>query len=219
MRTACICLAVLTALPPLGLWAQEIAPLKAQQIWDACPDHARVTPKKARKALIFNTPSHIEKDPHRGYCSPYGAAAMQALGEKTKAFEPVVSNDQWLLMPENLKQFDVLICNNTAGEWATPGDELMRKLGQSDVKAVETVLRKSILDWVNAGGGVVAYHYAAGAIRTWPEFYGLLGGRCGGHAWNREMGFQVEEPDHPLVAAFGGKGFRQREETLQFTEP
>lgn len=217
MKTAPISLAVLVALLSSGLHADEIPAGKAGQIRQACPAAPRVVPKKARKALIFNTPSFVTKDPHGG--NPYGRVAMKSLGEKTGAFEPVVSNDQWLLMPENLKQFDVLILNNTAGEWATPGEELMKKLGRTDVKAVEAELRQGILDWVTAGGGVVAYHFALGAIRTWLEFNELLGGKNGGHAWDREMAFQIEEPDHPLVAAFGGKGFRQREETFQFAAP
>jgi len=219
MRTAPFSLTVLLALLSSALHGQEIPADKAQQIRDACPALPRVTPKKPRKALIFNTPSFVTKDPHKGYCSPYGAAAMKSLGEKTRAFEPVASNDQWLLMPENLKQFDVIIFNNTAGEWATPGDELMKKLDRTDVKAAQSELRQGILDWVKAGGGVVAYHFALGAIRTWPEFNELFGGKNGGHAWDREMAFQIEEPEHPLVAAFGGKGFRQSEETFQFAAP
>ena len=72
MRTAPISLAVLVALLSPGLHAQEIPANRAHQIREACPDAPRVAPKKARKALIFDTPSFVKKDPHAGYCSPYG---------------------------------------------------------------------------------------------------------------------------------------------------
>jgi hypothetical protein len=47
----------------------------------------------------------------------------------------------------------------------------------------------------------------------------LLGARFWGHPWNEEVGVKVDEPDHPLVAAFDGKGFRIKEEIFQFNDP
>jgi hypothetical protein len=65
----------------------------------------------------------------------------------------------------------------------------------------------------------VAYHYANGANRHWPEFNEMLRARSAGHPWNEEVGIKVEEPEHPLVAAFGGKDFRLAEEIFVFTAP
>jgi type 1 glutamine amidotransferase len=175
--------------------------------------------------LVFNTPDHLypEKDPHAGYCVPYGSYAMQALGEKSGAYKPVVTGDLAMFLPENLRRFDAVVLNNTAGPWITPSDADMqraefRKHG-ADKDAVEQVLRKSLLDYLAAGGGLMAIHFATGANQHWPEFHELLGGRFAGHPWNEEVGIKVDEPDHPLVAAFDGKNFRLADEIYQYSDP
>jgi len=218
------CMALLIALAAVGSAVGQDIPIpkhRARQIEAAAPARPRVKPRKPRRVLIFNTPGHLlAKDPHKGYCTPYGCHAMKTLGTKTGAYEPVSSDDVAVFLPESLKRFDAIILNNAAGDWITPSDEAMGKLkSRGDRKAVEALLRKSILEWVHRGGGVVAYHFAMGANRNWPEFGVLLGGRIAGHPWNEDVGIQVEEPTHPLVAAFGGKGFRLHEEIFQYREP
>lgn len=87
------------------------------------------------------------------------------------------------------------------------------------MKAVETVLRNSLLGFVRDGGGLMAIHYAIGGNRNWPEFADLLGAAYNGHPWNEEVGIKLDEPNHPLVAAFAGKKFRLAEESFQFKSP
>ena len=66
----------------------------------------------------------------------------------------------------------------------------------------------------------MAFHYAIGANRHWPALHEMLGATCGGHPWNEEVGITVEEPGHPLAAAFEGKKtFRLAEEIFQFLDP
>ena len=65
----------------------------------------------------------------------------------------------------------------------------------------------------------MAYHHSIGGNNHWPEFIELLGASYWGHPWNEEVGVKLDEPDHPLVAAFGGKSFRIAEEIFQFNEP
>jgi type 1 glutamine amidotransferase len=128
-----------------------------------------------------------------------------------------------MFLPENVRRFDAIVLNNTSGAWITPSDADMerpefRRHG-ADRDSVEQVLRKSLLDRVSGGGGLVATHFATGANRHWPEFLELLGGNFCGHPWNEEVGIKVVEPDHPLVAAFGGKDFRLADEIYQFSDP
>lgn len=207
-----------------GMAVEEIPPPRQKQIWAAAPEKARVAPKKPRRVLIFNTPDHLyANDPHKGYCVPYGSYAVKALGEKTGAFQPVVSGDLAMYLPENIRQLDAVVLNNTCGPWITPTDadlerDAFRKHG-ADKAAVEQVLRKSLLDYVSGGGGIVAYHFASGANRHWKEFHELLGATFTGHPWNEEVGVAVEEPDHPLVAALAGKDFRLADEIYQFGDP
>ena len=193
---------------------------QAVRIRAAIPTKARVTLKKPRRVMIWNTP-FMDNCPHKGYCVPQAEYAMKLLGEKTGAFEPVVSDDVAMYLPGNLKKFDVIIMNNSNGQWIRPTEGDMERLKEygSDQDAVEKLLRKSLLEWVWRGGGIVAYHHAIGGNTHWPEFQELLGMAYWGHPWNEEVGIKLDEPDHPLLAAFGGKDFRLADEIFQFNEP
>ena len=198
----------------------QLTKQQAERIRAAAPEKARVAPKKPRRVLIWNTP-FMEQSPHKGYSIPQAEYAMKLLGERTGAFEPVVSDDVAMYLPENLKKFDAIIMNNSNGRWIRPTDEDMvrlRKYGP-DADAVERLLRKSLLDWVSGGGGIVAYHHAVGGNTHWPEFLEMLGAAYWGHPWHEEVGVKLDEPGHPLLAAFKGKNFRLTEEIFQFRDP
>jgi len=208
----------------LSARAQEIPPHQAQRIEEAIAEKPRVIPQRPRRVLIFVTPKHLmDRDPHKGYCIPYGTHALKTLGEKTGAFEPVVSQDLVHFLPENLQRFDAVMLNNTSGRWITPTSEDMQReefrRHSTDAAAVEKVLQQSLLDYVNQGGGLAALHFAIGANPHWPEFQQLLGARYAGHPWNEEVAVKLDDPGHPLTSAFGGKGFKITEEIYQFAEP
>ena len=198
----------------------QLTSRQAERIADAVPQKARVTPKKPRRVLIWNTP-FMDKCPHKGYCVPQAEHAMKLLGEMTGAFEPVVSDDVAMYLPENLKRFDAIIFNNSNGPWIRPTEQDMHKFKDrgSDPESVEKLLRRSLLDWVSNGGGIAAYHHAVGGNTHWDEFQDLLGVRYWGHPWNEEVGIKLDEPDHPLLAVFEGKDFRLADEIFQFNDP
>jgi type 1 glutamine amidotransferase len=193
---------------------------QAEQISGAIPKKARAVPKKPRRVLIWNTP-FMDKCPHKGYCVPQAQHAMKLLGLRTGAFEPVASDDVAMYLPQNLKRFDAIIFNNSNGPWIRPTQKDMDKVSAfgSDQDEIEKVLRQSLLDWVSQGGGIAAYHHAVGGNTHWPEFQELLGAGYWGHPWNEEVGIKLDEPDHPLLAAFQGEDFRLADEIFQFREP
>jgi type 1 glutamine amidotransferase len=210
----------------VGAAADELPAHRQEAIRQAAPAASRVPPRAPRRVLIWVTPAHLmEEDPHQGYCLPYGTCALTALGEKSGAFTPVVSNDQTILLPQALRQFDAIVLWNAAGPWITPAPDTLpafrARVGdaQATVESVEAILRKSFLDFVSAGGGVVGLHFAIAGNPGWSEFHELLGGTFAGHPWNEEVGIRVEEPSHPLLAAFGGRDFRLADEIYQFGKP
>jgi|GEM_PF-298666 len=215
--------------PPSGLAgaaASELPAHRREAIAQAAPAAPRVPPRAPRRVLIWITPAHLmDKDPHKGYCLPFGTCALQALGEKSGAFVPVVSNDQALLLPDRLREFAAIVLWNTAGPWITPAAEAMPafrarlKDETASANTVETLLRTTFLDFVRTGGGVVAMHFAIAGNPGWTEFHELLGGNFTGHPWNEEVGIRVEEPSHPLLAAFGGQDFRLADEIYQVGKP
>jgi type 1 glutamine amidotransferase len=198
----------------------QLTAQQAERIRAAIPEKAPVAAKKHRRVLVWNTP-FMEKSPHKGYCIPQAEYAMKLLGERTGAFEPVISDDVVMYLPENLEQFDAVIINNSNGPWIRPTEKDMEKLKAHgpDQDTVEQLLRRSLLEWVRQGGGIVAYHHAVGGNTHWPEFQELLGAAYWGHPWHEEVGVKLDEPDHPLLAAFEGKDFRLTEEIFQFRDP
>jgi len=200
---------------------QDVPEHRARQIREAAPARPTVPPRKSRRVLVWITPPHLmPKDPHKGYNIPYAACALRTIGEKTGAFEALVSDDLAHFRPDRLKAFDAIALCNASGPWITPSDEAMERLKDlGDKAAAEAALRKSFLDFVSDGGGLFAFHYAIGGNGHWKEFRELLGGTFDGHPWNEEVGIKLDEPDHPLVAAFGGKNFRLADEIFQFKEP
>jgi len=198
----------------------QLTDQQAKRIRQALPKSARVVPKKARRVLIWNTP-FMDECPHKGYCVPQAEYAMRMLDKKTGAFKAVVSDDVALYRSGTIEQFDAIIMNNSNGPWIRPTVEDMPKFQAygTDIDAVEKVLRRSLLDYVSNGGGIVAYHHAIGGNTHWPEFQKLIGAGYWGHPWNEEVGIKLDDPTHPLMATFEGKGFRLADEIFQFKEP
>ena len=197
---------------------------QARKIEAAAPAKPTVAPARPRRVLVWNTPAHLmEKDPHKGYCIPYGTAAFETIGRKSGAYEPVVTDDLAAFLPDRLRGIDAIVLNNSSGPWITPTAADMerpefREAG-ADAAAVEEKLRRSLLDFVTGGGGLVFIHYAVAANRHWPGFAELAGAKFTGHPWNEEIGVKVDEPSHPLVAAFGGKDFRIADEIYEYGDP
>jgi type 1 glutamine amidotransferase len=214
----------------VGPWAATAAlaevPLQQARQIRAAAEQVKpsAAPRKARTVLIWNTPPHLmDRDPHKGYCIPYGEEAFRAIGEASGAFTPVVSDDLSVFAPEDLRRFDAIVLNNASGAWITPTaadleKPALRKLGSS-AEEVEAALRQGFVDYLRGGGGVVCVHFAIAANRQWPEFKQILGATFTGHPWTEEVGVAIEEPDHPLAAAFGGKDFRIADEIYEYGPP
>jgi hypothetical protein len=59
--------------------------------------------------------------------------------------------------------------------------------------------------------------------RTWERglIYVMIGGTHHGHAWwaHQTVPVKLDDPSHPLCAAFGGKGFDVQDDIYYFTTP
>jgi hypothetical protein len=74
---------------------------------------------------------------------------------------------------------------------------------------------------VDSGKGLIGVHAATDNFYDWPEGASMVGGLFSGHPWGGggTWAFKIDEPDHPLTRAFGGKGFKLRDEIYQFKDP
>ena len=193
--------------------ASEIAKMQA-----AAPEKPRVSPVKAHKLLVFS-----RSWGYKHTARPFGAKAIEIMGKKTGAYEPVLAEeDDSLFEPQNLKQFDAIVLNNTNEEIFLP--ENFDKLPadqQAKAKERDEMLRKSFADFVRNGGGLAVIHAGVASFRKWPEFGEIMGARFENHPWGAgsTVVLKIEEPQHPLTAAFKEPYFIVTDEIYQLADP
>ena len=196
---------LLCFIPPL-LRAQELPEADRQQVDAALPAAAAAKPLKPRRLLIFCLNVN-----YGGHASiPTANYAFTRMGQKTGAFETVVSNDPQVFERSNLRQFDAVFFNNTVGNCFT-----------------DPALRQNLADFVYAGGGLMGVHGTSvaftqwpGAKEDWPEFGLMIGGRGANHrAADEHVFVKLDDLASPLVAAFGGNGFDYRSEFFRVHDP
>lgn len=167
-----------------------------QKIRDAAPGEASGKPAKPRRVLIFSSCPGFKHE-----SIPWGVAALRILGEKSGAYEPVVSDDPAVFEKESLKGFGAVVFNNNCGD-AIP----------------EQRHRDNLLAFVHDGGGFVAIH--CGSDAKWEGYGEMLGASAINHPWNADetATIRVEEPSHPVVKSFGGDRVVLNEEIYQYDD-
>ncbi|MHC4431578.1 MAG: ThuA domain-containing protein [Planctomycetota bacterium] len=188
-----------------GVLKGEITDDELQKIRQAVPRRAAAKPIKPRKLLVFNRAQGLV---HTSI--PYATKAIQLMAERTGAFEVVVSEDMSIFNAEGLEPFDAICFNNS------------NRMDFSD-----PAKRKSLMDFVCNGKGIVGIHAATTNFSSakpvggvdWSDGARLLGGIFAGHNWRSGQGqwaVKIDDPAHPLNAAFGGRGFKIADEIYQF---
>jgi len=177
----------------------------ARAIEAAMPEKPFVAPARPRKLLIYGRkPTH----PMSVACC---IKAIETMGKKTGAFEAVASGDPLVFLPENLKQFDAVLMNNTHEQHPMLPINF-NKLSADQKAAVrerEPTLQKSLLDFVAGGKGIVGIH---GAVATsWKEYLDMMGGSYGGH-FTTNVWVKRDEPSHPVCAPLNGQSFQLYDE-------
>jgi type 1 glutamine amidotransferase len=202
----------LDAAEATGPTAEEL-----RKIASAVPAKANATPAKPRRLLVFTL--------CRGYVHasiPYGARAVELMGERTGAFKATISDDIAWFEPEKLKQFDGICLVSALGELFLPADfDKLSADKQAEARQTDTRLKRVLLEYLRSGGGLAGIHGASYAFYQWPEFGEALGGLFDSHPWNatEKIAIKIDEPSHPVVAVFQGVGFEIIDEGYQFKDP
>jgi type 1 glutamine amidotransferase/uncharacterized RmlC-like cupin family protein len=177
-----------------------------QKIKDAIPDTAAARPRRARSLLVFTRAKGLVHS-----SIPYATKALELMAEKTGAFSIVVSDDMSIFNPESLEPFDAICFNNS-----------------NRMDFTDPAMRKSLMDFVRSGKGVVGIHAATTNFSSkrpvggvdWPEAAEMIGGIFAGHHWRSGQGewaIKIDEPDHPLNVAFKGRGFKIADEIYMYS--
>jgi len=199
------CLSLL-AVAAQGQSPEKLRDLKAeeiQKIENAVPAKPTVQPAKPRKILVF---WRCEGFFHTSI--PVVNEALKIMGKKTGAYEVTVCTDDYsIFTPEKLAQFDAVCLNNTTHLKFDPKETPERC--------------NALMDFVKSGKGIIGVHAATDNFYDWPEGMEMMGGKFTGHPWGGggTWAIKIDEPDHPLMAAFKGKGFKINDEIYRTDPP
>ena len=154
-----------------------------------------VKPKAPRKVLVV-----YRCDGFRHRCIPVANKMLELLAARSGAFEATFTDKMDVFDTERLARFDAILFNNTTRLKFTTNEQ-----------------RKALIDFVRAGKGVIGLHAASDNFYDFPEAAAMLGGMFDGHPWGAGGTWVVklDESDHPLNAAFGGRNFEIKDEIYQ----
>ena len=199
------CLSLLAS-PVQAVSPEKLRDLKAeevQKIENAVPAKPTVQPAGPRKILVF---WRCEGFFHTSI--PVVNEALKIMGRKTGAYEVAVCTDDYsIFTSEKLSQFDAVCLNNTTNLKFNPSETPERC--------------KALMDFVKSGKGLIGIHAATDNFYDWPEGMEMMGGKFTGHPWTGggTWAIKIDEPDHPLTAAFKGKGFKINDEIYRTDPP
>lgn len=169
------------------------------KITKAVPEKPSAKPKKERNVLVFSLCQGFKHG-----CIPVADKCLEIMGEKSGAYKATFSTDMNVFTEENLKQYDVLVFNNS-----------------TNLKFENEDHRKALMNFVKSGKGIVGIHAASDNFNNFPEAAEMIGGQFDGHPWGAggTWGVQVEDPENPINAAFEGKNFKIKDEIYQIKGP
>jgi hypothetical protein len=198
----CLSLPVSTLRAQSPAKLREVTADEIQKIEKAMPTRSTVSPAKPRKLLVF---WRCEGFFHTSI--PVVNKALEIMGKKTGAFDVVTTDDYSVFTAEKLKQFDAVCLNNTTGLKFDPKETPERC--------------EALMDFVKSGKGIVGVHAATDNFNQWPEGQEMMGGKFTGHPWGSggTWAIKIDEPEHPLMKAFKGKGFKINDEIYRTDPP
>jgi uncharacterized protein len=177
---------------------------------------------KNRRVLVYG----ISFGPHRTTIRT-AQQVFKLLGEKTGAFEAVVSDDLATFEPDKLKQFDAVIFANTTGEvFCRPADkDQFNALSADEKRKQEEIaarLVKNLDDYVRSGGGFMGIHAAADTLKNQKAYGDMIGAVFSQHPWGPKetVMIKVEDPNDALArGVFEKDEFKFNDEIYEFREP
>lgn len=206
------------ALRPKG---GQLPPGATDKIVAALPKSAIAKPKKARRMLVFSKTNGF-----RHASIETGKYLLSEMGEKTGAFETVISDDLAEFTADRLKTYDVVCFLSTTGNVFLPHKKEMAKLSaeeKSKAQDLEKICKKNLMEFVKNGGGFVGIHAATDTCYEWKEYGRMINGYFDGHPWNSKTPVSIKvEPGqekHPIVAMLDGQNLEFKEEIYQLKDP
>ena len=197
--------------------AQSLEEVTLDQAWKdkihaIAPSKTTFPFAKKKKVLVFSL--------HTGFnhwVRPHTEEMVKIIGEKSGAFSVSSSKDLSVIESKNLKQYDVLVLNNTNSKpdyrnlfWDQLKIESNADSATIMKKALE--LENNIKKFVENGGGLLILHGGNTMLNNSWDFSRLIGGSFDYHPPQQAIQVRLENPQHPLVQAFPAEGFNHVDE-------
>jgi type 1 glutamine amidotransferase len=170
------------------------------QMLVALPDSAPATPKQPRRLLVLGKAQGFVHS-----SIPLAARTFEALGNKTGAWNTVITYTAADITEDNLKQYDAIVLDSTTGTF----------LDDPDNPTVTAARKKALLDFVRGGKGLIAIHAGTDSYHSegnggdplWPEFNQMINGYFKWHwLYPTQIVMKVEDVDNPINAPFTRAG-------------
>jgi len=161
----------------------------------ALPDKAPAEPKQPRRVFVFAKAAGFVHS-----SIPLTARTIEALGNKTGAWNTVISYSLADITAESLQGYDAIVLDSTTGAF----------LDDADATAT-AARRKALMEFVRGGKGIVAIHAGTdsyhslgnGGDPTWPEFNQMINGYFKWHwLYPTQIVMKVEDVNSPINASF-----------------
>lgn len=190
-----------------SLWEFEVTDAWTNLIEERAPEKPQVAPQEKRKALVFSLMTGFKH-----WCTPHTTEMIRILGEKSGAYEVVISDDIAYFEKDKIKQFDLIFLNNTCS------DREKRHLFYDVLKDMDKAeaLEQNLLDHVAGGAGLVAIHGGIVMLNNSPAFSEMLGGSFDFHPRQQTVVGQLVDKKHPITSAFKGTDLVHYDEPYMF---
>jgi len=194
----------LAVVPLTPAWKQKIEAL--------APSQTRFPSTSPKKILLFSLHTGFEH-----WVIPHTEEVFKILGSKSKGFDLTASKDIHQFEKESLANYDAIVLNNTCSKpdhrhlfWDKLRAESTGDSAAVMAKAQE--LESNLIEFVSKGGGLLLLHGAVTTLNNSSKFSDLVGASFDYHPPQQQVEVKVEDPSHPLVAAFPKEGFSHVDE-------
>ena len=161
----------------------------AEKIAEAIPAEPYAKPGKPRKLLVFSRTNGFR---HASIVT--GKLALTEMGNKTGAYEAVVSDELSNFEKDKIGEFDAIcFLSTTMNPFSPFKDELLKMSAEEKAEAVELEMRlkENLMAYVKGGGGFIGIHAATDTFYEWAEYGQMINGYFDGHPWG--SGHQVKK--------------------------
>lgn len=198
-------------------FGQDLAIVPFTQAWKEkiealAPSQTRFPSTSAKKILLFSLHTGFEH-----WVIPHTEEVFKILGSKSKQFEVTASKDIHQFEKESLSNYDAIVLNNTCSKpdhrhlfW----DQLRAEstLDSAVVMTKAQELESNVIEFVKKGGGLLLLHGGITTLNNSQKFSELVGASFDYHPPQQLIQVKLENPSHPLVAAFPKDGFSHVDE-------